>query len=64
MPQFVGQVESTSTMEKPLPSIWFWNAFLIAFFAILTFFTLFDGHALVHSATPSSVESISQMRTG
>ena len=33
MPQLVGQVERTSTMEKPLPSIWFWKAFLMAFLA-------------------------------
>ena len=32
-PQFVGQVESTSTNENPRPSTWFWNAYLIAFFA-------------------------------
>ena len=36
---------------------------LIAFFAILTFFTL-STVTRCASATPSSVESISQMRTG
>lgn len=38
-PQFVGQVESTSTMESPFLSICVWNAFLIAFFAATTFLT-------------------------
>ena len=32
-PQFVGQVDSTSTRVKPLPSICSWKAFFIAFFA-------------------------------
>ncbi len=36
-PQFVGQVERTSTMQKPLPSIWYWNAFFIAFLVLMMF---------------------------
>ena len=62
-PQLVGQVERTSTIEKPFLSIWFWKAFLIIFFACRMFF----GQSTVTraaSATPSRVESISQTRIG
>ena len=38
MPQFVGQVESSSTMEKPKPRTWVSNAMRIAFFAMRMFF--------------------------
>ena len=63
MPQFVGQVETTSTSEYPTPSIWFWNAFFIAFFALRMFF----GESTVtrsRYATPSSELSSSHTRTG
>ena len=35
MPQLVGQVDSTSIKVKPSPFICFWNAFLMAFLALL-----------------------------
>ena len=34
-PQLVGQVETTSTIEKPLPASWVWKAFLMAALALL-----------------------------
>ena len=36
MPQLVGQPVTISTMEKPLPSSWFWKAFRMAFFVFMT----------------------------
>ena len=63
MPQLVGHAEMTSTSEKPLPSIWFLNAFSMARPAALTFFTLLTATRARYSG-PSSSESISQMRTG
>ena len=35
-PQLVGQLDNTSTIPKPSPACWTWNAFLIAFLAFLT----------------------------
>ena len=39
-PQLVGQVESTSTSEKPFLSIWVWKAFLMASLALSTYLGL------------------------
>ena len=46
-----------------MPSIWFWNAFLMAFRAMFTFFTLSTVTRWA-KATPSRVESISHTRIG
>ena len=63
MPQLVGQAETTSTREKPFPSTWFWNAFLMAFFAFFTFLTLLTATRVMYSG-PSRVASISLTRMG
>ena len=63
MPQLVGQVESTSTSEKPLPSSWFWKAFLMAFLAARMFLTLLTATRSSYSG-PSSWASISHTFTG
>ena len=63
MPQLVGQAETTSTREKPLPSIWFWKAFLMAFLAFRTFLTLLTATRVMYSG-PSRVESISETLMG
>lgn len=63
MPQLVGQAETTSIREKPLPSTWFWKAFLMAFPAAFTFLTLFTATRAMYSG-PSRVLSSSQTRMG
>ena len=40
-PQFVGQVERTSIMQKPLPSISYLKAFLMAFLVLMMLALLF-----------------------
>ena len=61
--QFVGQVESTSTREKPFPAIWTWKAFLIARFVLLIFL-MSHTDTLSTKTAPPSVEIISQTLTG
>ena len=63
MPQLVGQAETTSTREKPLPSIWFWKAFLMALPAAFTFLTLLTATRAMYSG-PSWVASSSQTLMG
>ena len=46
-----------------MPSIWFWNAFLMAFFACMMCGRESQVTRSTY-ATPSKVETISAMRTG
>ena len=79
MPQLVGQLETISTKEKPLPSSWYWNAFFTAALAFLTLGTSaavsagndrpgpaswLEDLAHVHEAQPCSVDVAAVGRSG
>ena len=63
IPQLVGQEERTSTSEKPLPFIWFSNAFFIALLALMTFLTLLTATLSIYSG-PSREDKSSQTFMG
>ena len=63
IPQLDGQVESTSTIEKPLPFCWFSNALRIIFLVSRICGTVSTA-VRTASAVPSSVDSISQTWIG